>query len=243
MFGNKKREIQELEKKIQDLLPRKSEFNDTIKYLDSDVALYRDKVTKHQALLYIQKIICNSIIYNDYAYTILRNPNTAPKLNLNDFLPTSESHNFEVKDVGNNLIYLPSDTTPFITFPWNNKRVIDDIFTIGKDARNPFDNASSNIDNIYIYPLGIVLVGASGNHSQLIGLLKGEMNSIRIDHIYDISTALKETSDYQLSNFHGSRKYKDTDSIKDKWISLMTVGRYLIDDPNFPPQILSELKK
>ena len=67
MFGNKKREIQELEKKIQDLLPRKSEFNDTIKYLDSDVALYRDKVTKHQALLYIQKIICNSIIYNDYA--------------------------------------------------------------------------------------------------------------------------------------------------------------------------------
>ena len=247
MFGKKTKKIHELEKRLQELVLQESNFNDSLNYLLRDnTFLKNSSITTYQALMYIQKIICNSIIYNDYAYTVLRNSHSTLNFGLVDFLPRTDTHNFKVKSLFDRSIYLPSSTIPFITFPWSNRRIIDNILTIGKDNRNPFKSTCSNIENIYVYPLGIVLIGASGNHSQLIGVLKGEMKTIKINQIYDISKPLKESVDNHFSNFYGFLRMKDNDFIKDKWIVLMTIGKYLVNNHNFlnqfPKQILNEIK-
>ena len=244
MFGNKTKKIHELENKLKDMSFKKGDLDQTLHYLlNGNIYSQSSSVTVYQALMYIQKIICNSIIYGDYAYTVLRNPNTAPNLELGTFLPVSDNHNFVVKDLSKS-IYLPSSRTPFLTFPWSNERIIDNIFTIGKDATNRFQTANLNIENVYLYPLGVVLVN-NGNHSQLIGILKNEMETVKVNKLYDISKPLEESNDSQFSNFYGFPKVKDMNSIKDKWLALMTVGKYLVSDSNllaqFPQEILNEI--
>lgn len=157
MFGKKTRKIRELEEKLQELMPKESKFNESLHYLvDGNVFLANSSVTIYQVLMYIQKIICNSIIYNDYAYTVLRNPYAAPNLSLEDFLPVIDDHIFKGNELSKGPIYLSSSTTPFLTLPWDNKRIVDNILTIGKDTNNSFQSNCPNIDNAYLYPLGIV---------------------------------------------------------------------------------------
>lgn len=242
MFCKKAKRIRELEDKLQELIPKESQFNESLHYLlDGNASSANSSVTIYQALMYIQKIICNSIIYNDYAYTALRNPHTAPELSLVDFWPVTGNHNFNVNKLSNGPIYLSSNTTPFLTLPWKNTRIIDGLLSIGKDNNNPFQSNSFNISNVYLYPLGIVLVN-NGNHSQLAGLLKNEMKNIKVNQIYDISKPLKESNDNHFSNFHGSQVLEEMSSIRDKWIMLMTIGKYLVDKPKLLKQFTEKIR-
>ena len=85
----------------------------------------------------------------------------------------------------------------------------------------------------------------NGNHSQLVGMLKGEMECIKVNQIYNISKPLKESNDNRFSNFHGSQVLKEVNSIKDKRITLMIIGKYLVDNPKllkqFPKKIRNEI--
>ena len=62
---------------------------------------------------------------------------------------------------------------PILVNPWNGDRVLDNMFTINSD--NIFDGASYswNIQNIYLYPMDIV-VCQGGNHSQFAARIKNQ---------------------------------------------------------------------
>lgn len=213
------------------------ELRKSINYLtnqkDSGVPL----IDKFHTLMYLQKIICNSITYNDYGYKTIYEPNSAPELGLKDFLPRNNF--YKNIDMHDNPILINSEDVAFITMPWNNERIIDNLRGIGDDAGNRFDNTNSNIDNLYIYPLGIVLV-SSGNHSQLSGLLKCELKQIKVNGIYDISEELPKDKDGQFVNFLGS---SEENTLLEKWQSLMEIGKYLLKYNEFPSQIVDCIEK
>lgn len=76
-------------------------------------------------------------------------------------------------------------------------------------------------------------------------MLKGERKEIKVNKIYDISQPLKESTDGHFLNFYGSQKFKEMNPIKEKWIALMTIGKYLADNPKllmqFPEKIRNEI--
>ncbi|WP_338086997.1 DUF6710 family protein [Limosilactobacillus antri] len=93
---------------------------------------------------------------------------------------------------------------------------------------------------IYIYlSLGIVLA-LSGNHSQLSGLLKGELKQIKVNEIYDISEELLKDKAGHFVNFLGSSG-KNTPI--EKWQSRMEIGKYLLKYNEFPSQIVDHIEK
>lgn len=194
-------------------------------------------INNAQILIYLQKTVCNSIVYSDYVYKVLHIPHSAPHFGVSDFLPRND--NYRYFDLENDPIYLNSNDVAFITLPWSNRKIIDDIRTIGSDVGNPFDATNSNIDNVYIYPLGIVLVTSSGNHSQFIGLLKGELTEIKVNRIYDISEELIKDNDNQFTNFYGA---SEGNAPIEKWQSLMEIGKYLLEYNEFPPLMLEHMK-
>lgn len=213
------------------------ELRKSIKYLIDQKDNSDHLVDKFHTLMYLQKTICNSIIYNDYGYKTIYAPNSAPVLRLSYFLPRDNScRNI---DMYTNPIFISSEDVAFITMPWNNNRIIDNLRGIGNDADNPFDATNSNIANLYIYPLGIVLV-SSGNHSQLSGLLKSELNQIKVNGIYDISEELLKDKDGQFVNFFGSAK---ENTLIEKWQALMEIGKYLLKYNEFPSQIVDCIEK
>lgn len=195
-------------------------------------------IDKFHTLMYLQKIICNSITYNDYGYKTIYEPNSAPKLRLTDFLPRNNI--YKNIDMHNNPIIIDSKDVAFITMPWSNKGIIDDIRGIGKDANNPFNAKDPHIDNLYIYPLGIVLVSSSGNHSQFVGLLKCEISKLKVNEIYDISEELIKDSDGQFTNFLGS---SEKNTLLEKWQSLMEIGKHLLKYNELPHQIVNCMEK
>ena len=73
-------------------------------------------------------------------------------------------------------------------------------------------------------------------------MLKDEIKYIKVNKIYDISKPLKESNDNYFSNFHGSQKLKEMSPIKDKWITLMTIGKYLVDNPKLLKQIPKKVR-
>lgn len=212
-------------------------LQDSIHHLMASGSNGSNIVDKAQILMYLQKTICNSIVYSDYVYKVLRNPHSAPHFGLSDFLPRND--NYRYFDLENDPIYLNSNDVAFITLPWNNRKIIDGIRAIGSDVGNPFDTTNSNIDNVYIYPLGIVLVASSGNHSQFIGLLKGELSKIKVNRIYDISEELVKDNDNQFTNFYGA---SEGNALIGKWQSLMEIGKYLLKHNEFPPSMLEHMK-
>lgn len=209
----------------------------SINYLTNQKDSGDHLIDKFHTLMYLQKIICNSITYSDYGYKTISQPNSAPGLKLSDFLPTNDVYtNIDMHD---NPILINSEDVAFITMPWSNERIIDNLRGIGDDAGNRFTNTNSNIDNLYIYPLGIVLV-SSGNHSQLSGLIKCELNQIKVNGIYDISEELLEDRNGQFVNFLGS---SEENTLLEKWQSLMEIGKYLLKYNEFPSQIDDCIKK
>lgn len=211
-----------------------NELRRSIQYLINQANINGEYVDKFHTLMYLQKTICNSIIYNDYGYKTLHKPHSAPQMRSVFFIPKNENYRyFNLKD---NPIYLELKDVAFITWPWSNKGIIDDIRGIGKDANNPFNAKDPHIDNLYIYPLGIVLVSSSGNHSQFVGLLKGEISKLKVNEIYDISEELIKDSDGQFANFYGSSKKND---FIEKWQSIMEIGKYLFKYNEFTSPIMN----
>lgn len=194
-------------------------------------------VDKFHTLMYLQKIICNSIVYGEFGYKALLTPHFVPQLELSDFLPRNS--NYRRFDLDDDPIYLNSNDAAFIALPWNNERIINDIRVIGNDANNLFDARNPNINNVYIYPLGIILVGASGNHSQFIGLLKSELTKLKVNSIYDISEELIKSNDGQFTNFFGS---SEENTLMKKWLSTMEIGKNLLKYNNFPSNIVSHMR-
>ncbi|MBD5807444.1 DUF6710 family protein [Limosilactobacillus walteri] len=209
----------------------------SINYLTNQKDSGDHLIDKFHTLMYLQKIICNSITYDDYGYKTIYEPNSAPELGLKDFLPRNNL--YKNIDMHDNPILINSKDVAFITMPWSNERIIDSLRGIGNDADNRFDNTNSNIDNLYIYPLGIVLV-SSGNHSQLSGLLKCELKRIKVTGIYDISEELLKDKDGQFVNFLGS---SEENTLLEKWQSLMEIGKYLLKYNEFPHQIVNCIEK
>lgn len=212
-------------------------LRESISYLMNQKDGGNHLIDKFHTLMYLQKIICNSITYNDYGYKTIYEPLSAPKLDLKHFLP--RNGNYHCFNLDDDPIYLSSTDTAFITMPWNNQRIIDNIRSIGNDAINPFDVTVSNIDNVYIYPLGIVLVASSGNHSQFVGLLKDELSKIKVNRICDISEELIKDNGNQFTNFYGAFEGND---LIEKWQSLMKIGKYLLKYNKFPPLLLKHIK-
>lgn len=60
--------------------------------------------------------------------------------------------------------------------PWNGDRVLDNMFTINSDNIFDGDSYSWNIQNIYLYPMDIV-VCQGGNHSQFAARIKNQENT------------------------------------------------------------------
>lgn len=240
MFGNKQRKINQLKEEIHSIsFYRPNELDKTLDYFLGKDSNSKD-ADQFEVLIYLQKIICNSIQYSDFAYASLSRPHSAPEgFDSNCFRPKN-SEDYKNIDLHNDPIFISSLKNPIITCPWNNERIVDNIHYIGKENNNKFDSNNSNIDNLYIYPLGIVLVN-NGNHSQLSAMLKNEFDQVKINRIYDISLALKN-SDNEFSNFYGYDRIKNR-VVRDKWISLMKIGSRLGNNNFFPPEILNSLRK
>lgn len=219
-------------KKSKKTVSNIDELRKSINYLIDQKDNSDHLVDKFHTLMYLQKTICNSIIYNDYGYKTIDAPNSAPVLGLSYFQP--RNNNYRNIDMYTNPIFIDFEDVAFITMPWNNNRIIDNLRGIENDADNPFDATNSNIINLYIYPLGIVLV-SSGNHSQLSGLLKSELNQIKVNGIYDISEELLKDKDGQFVNFFGLAK---ENTLIEKWQALMEIGKYLLKYNEFPSQIV-----
>ncbi len=210
---------------------KSSDFEELIKYGIEMSGKETVNVSSYQFLIYLQKIICNSISYNDYVYRILQSPHNTPRVELADFLPTNSNYtciNLEKP------IYINAKDNPLLTLPWHHNRVVNNILTVGEDAGNPIDTSDINIDNVYIYPLGITLV-SSGNHSQFAGILKSELENLKINRIYDISEEMSKVRDNDFSNFSLSL-------VNNKINSILQIGAYLerySDD--FPKEILGAI--
>lgn len=240
MFSNKKRKIEQLEAELHTLsFYKPNELDSTLDYF-----LGKDNNCKERyqfdTLLYLQKIICNSIQYSDFAYAALSRPHSAPEgFDSSSFRPRNQNDLKRV-DIYDHPIFINGVQNPIVTCPWHNERIVDNIRFIGKENNNKFNSDDTNIDNTYIYPLGIVLVN-SGNHSQLSAILKNEINQVKINRIYDISLALKK-SDNDFSNFYGYSRIQNK-VLKDKWISLMKIGSRLNGNKFFPIEVLNSLEK
>ena len=72
-------------------------------------------------------------------------------------------------------------------------------------------------------------------------MLKNEFDQVKINRIYDISLALKN-SDSEFSNFYGYSRINNR-VVRDKWISLMKIGSILGNNKFFPPEILNNLRE
>lgn len=240
MFVNKQRKINQLKEEIHSIsFYRPNELDKTLDYFLGKDSNSKDAY-KFEVLIYLQKIICNSIQYGDFAYASLSRPHSAPKgFDSNCFRPRN-SKDYKNIDLYDNPVFISGLKNPIIACPWNNQRIVDNIRYIGKGNNNKFDSKNSNIDNVYIYPLGIVLVN-NGNHSQLSAVLKNEFDQVKINRIYDISLALKN-SDSEFSNFYGYSRINNR-VVRDKWISLMKIGSILGNNKFFPPEILNNLRE
>ena len=133
-----------LKKKV--LNHKSSDFEELIKYGIEMSGKENVNVSSYQLLIYLQKVICNSISYNDYVYRILQSPQTAPRVELADFLPTNSNYTYINLE---KPIYINAKDNPRLTLPWHHNRVVNNILTIGEDAGNPIDTYDINIDNMY----------------------------------------------------------------------------------------------
>ncbi|MGQ5708285.1 DUF6710 family protein [Lactobacillus sp. PSON] len=238
MFGKKSKEIYNLKLELENIKKQvpfnyPSKLVKTIDYKSYDL---NTNYNMGGGLMYLQKIICNSIIYNDFAYSVIRNPHSAPKLEISNFIP--RNNNYIYYNIFDKPIYLTTENTPFITCPWSNKKIINNIYKLGLDANNKFAATTDNINNTYIYPLGIVIVN-NGNHSQFSALLKNELDKIKINSVYNISFELDNQKDINFRDFYAPKN----NLIYDKWYSLMIIGTYLKNTEDcFPSKILSLIK-
>lgn len=164
-------------------------------------------------LLAIQMIILRGLSYRDFATRTLVTPNSAPvSLTADNFLPRDLNH-YKHVDCFENPIYLPVNDTPCAIFPWNNHRILENIHNI--NSTNPFNPQHQNLRNSYIYPLGIALCDG-GNHSQLAAYLRGDVHTVRVTDVYNISEALAEVEKDDFSAF--------SQSDQPEWLYLMKIG-------------------
>lgn len=219
---------------MEDSMDRSNEFNKSIHYLIEQNKIGGSSIDNFHALIYIQKIICNSIIYNDCALSTLFRPHSSPRFSLSLFLTRNDNHYNYIDIVEEEKkLFLNVEDLALLTIPWSNPRLIYNLGYLGKDAKNPLDMNNNNIRNIYIYPLGIVLVD-SGNHSQFTGLLKDEIPKIKIDSIYDISDEIINDDNGRFMNFYG---YSKENPFLEKWYAMMEIGKWLLKYKVFPPEV------
>lgn len=217
-----------------------SKLKETLTYIKKPTRMDTNDKEKATALVYLQKTICNAITFGDYAYKTVRRPHSSMSPTL-WFLPreysSEQKYDYKRMDAP---VYLEANKTPFIIYPWNNERIIDNFETIGNDVNNPFRVDDNNIQNIYVYPLNIVMC-INGNHSQYSALIKGELQQVKVDAVYNIKKVLRDVKiSYEDKlesdgsyDFEGSMKKEDP-----KILDLFRVGLKLQEYPEvFPAEI------
>lgn len=124
-------------------------------------------------------------------------------------------------------------SVPFLVFPWNYRRILDNLESQGKEVGNSFDltkaHVSSNIHNAYIYPLGIV-VCTGGNHSQFTYRLKEQNDVVPIGVVYDLSDQLDDLIADEV----------DKEQIDYVFLFLLKAGKLLLQYPEIFPKIIKD---
>ncbi|KRK39425.1 DUF6710 family protein [Levilactobacillus parabrevis] len=214
-----------------------SEISKTLKYLNNPGYLQVTEDKKAMALMYIQKSICNAILYDSCVYKTLNRPNSADDFRT-WYLPLrrNETDRYIYRRLKNRL-YLDAVKTPFVVYPWNNERIVSNLLTIGDDVENRLNEKDSNIENSYIYPLGVA-VCLNGNHSQFAALLKNEMTTIKIDSVYDISLAMEDMKVLENGVIKSTEYFDFEKESHEKIKDLFRVGLSLREYPDMFPEAI-----